>query len=127
MSLGFGTPSSRFRRIAVELGLAALVVLVAPSAPSLARPAAQNGPIIAFEGHRASGADIFLMRLDGTSIVNATNDARFDGQPAWAPPYRFVEESPGVPATDPSGCQIPQAQDLAFTRADASGQLDIYG
>lgn len=126
MPAGPGKPLSGLRRTAVELALAAVALVALPAVSALARPAAQNGPIIAFEGHRAGGADIFLMRLDGTSIVNATHDARFDGQPAWAPPYRFVEESPGVPATDPSNCQIPQTQDLAFTRADAAGRLDIY-
>src|SRR5215207_6888604 len=65
----------------VAAGLAIVCVVVVPAGPSWARPAGQNGPIIAFEGHRPRGADIFLMALDGTSAVNATNDDRYDGQP----------------------------------------------
>jgi uncharacterized membrane protein YgcG len=114
-------PQRALRRTAVGLAVAAAATVALPSPFSLARPAGQHGPIIAYERHSAAGADIVLMRFDGMYPVNATNDARFDGQPAWAPPYNAVVDQQG-----PGGCRLPVSQDLAFSRADAAGQLDIY-
>jgi Tol biopolymer transport system component len=111
--------------MAVGLAVAALAAVVLQPGSAPARPLAQNGPIIAYEGHRGDRSDIVLMGFDGRGTVNVTDDARFDGQPAWAPPHDWVLDEFGLPVTV-NGCRVPRVQDLAFTRADAAGQLHVY-
>ena len=41
--------------------------------------------LIAFESVRDGNPDIFLMTVDGSAVINATNDTAADGDPAWSP------------------------------------------
>jgi dipeptidyl aminopeptidase/acylaminoacyl peptidase len=76
---------SQFATITMNANHTATAIYVTPQPPSPPVPGAGAQPIAFIRRDTSGAADIFLTNTDGTNVVNLTNVAGDDIQPAWSP------------------------------------------
>ena len=116
------------------------------SEPTMAAPNVPSGKII-FSSDRGGNFDIYTMHLDGSNLVQLTNDEGFDGQPAYSPDgksiifisnrsgnndiYRMNADGTDVtqltddPGSDLFPAWIPTTSFITFS-SDRDDNFDIY-
>lgn len=63
----------------------AIYVSATPTPTPTPVPGATTQPIVFVKPGVGGGLDLFLTNLDGTNVVNLTNEAGDDGRPSWSP------------------------------------------
>ncbi len=78
---------------------------------------------IAFSTDRDGNFEIYVMKADGTSLVNLTNNPAADGTPAWSPDgakIAFQTDRDAAP-----GCSPRCPSDIYVMKADGTGLVNL--
>lgn len=66
-------------------GLIASGLLISLSVLSSLRVSAANSPRIVFQSNRSGNNEIYIMNIDGSNVINLTNNPADDRFPSWSP------------------------------------------
>lgn len=110
---------SQFASVTLDANktVTAIYVSASPTPTPTPVPGAGAQPIAFVKSGSGGGSDVFLTNLDGTNVVNITDAAGDDAQPAWSPDgSRFAYTC----LRQPDG-SIGQPQRICIRNADGTG------